>query len=704
MSRAPALFTQCEARCDHGSGHILYAGSSGTGKTQSLISLARHKICDPLTAVIIIDPDGEIAPACYEHIANTQQGLGWRKVHYLRPSSPTEAFALPLLHGGRHPDECHKRALRALTVFSQFFAADAGDFGVRISKYFYLGCLGLALSGRSLVELPELYGHGSRYLRELIGSAFPYPFLTDSWTALDLLSDRAALEYKDPLISRLQPVFGNSALRRVFGPQPPLDIAAVLRNREVVLLDLSGLEHKDSVLVGKAFFNLIYHEALQREPNREPHVFVLLDEAFDFLTPDLARGFDRLRKRNVQLCIAIQRLAQITKSADDDAVGVLSAIISGTRTKVIFRLAEPDDAEFMTRVLFSGHIALNEWKEGTERPVVVGHHKELVRNRSMAEHNAEHEARGETESIAYGTARTHMLSITEAEGESVTDATSNATAIGTMSSEGFGSATSSFDGQSTSASMDPMTGGLFMPPTITNLGASATTGAGMTDIASRSSGRSASDSSGSSHATSTSRTSAVSEGFATTESEVRGYATSCMHGSSRGTSESAGEGETFVATLQWMNSQLYSLPEQLHRLAGEIQNLALRECFVKIDNARPVRTRTVDCPPAFKSAYFRRVMLPLFHQKALAQSPYLFPANEVDAAIAARLTNLLAPTPQESEHDFTEPEPFSVVDAPEKYANDFWKRRSPPTNPTRPPKPLLGRRPDLRVLDGDKQD
>ena len=299
-----------------------------------------------------------------------------------------------------------------------------------------------------------------------------------------------------------------------------------------------------------------------------------------------------------------------------------------------------------------------------------------------------------------------MLSVTEAEGESTTDATSNATSIGTMSSEGFGSATSSFDGTSTSASMDPMTGGLFMPPVITNLGAGVTTGTGMTDIASRSSGHSASDSSGSSHAVSTSRMTAVTEGFGTTQSEVRGYATSLMHGSSRGTSESAGDGETFVATLDWLPSQLFSLPEQLHRLAGEIQNLALRQCFVKIDNARPIRTRTVDCPPAFKSAYFRRVMLPLFHQKAVAQSPYLFPTKEVDAAIAARLANLLAPPPHEAEHDFAAPEPIpphdDLITNPAAYAAQFWDgQRTEKEPPGRRPFGELSPEHDrFRVLDG----
>jgi hypothetical protein len=232
VTTSPALFVGSRATFDHETGHILYAGSSGTGKSQSLIALARHKIRNPLTGLIVIDPEGEISPACYEYIANPKHGLSWRTVHHLRPASPTEAFALPILHvPSRDPAESHNKAVRTLTVFEQAVTQGAGEYGPRLSKLFYLGCLGLALSGRPLIDLPNVYTHGARFLRDLIGSAFPYSFVRDEWASLDLLSDRTFLEYRDPLISRLLPIFGNPKLARVFGPQPPLGIARILSNR-----------------------------------------------------------------------------------------------------------------------------------------------------------------------------------------------------------------------------------------------------------------------------------------------------------------------------------------------------------------------------------------------------------------------------------------------------------------------------------------
>lgn len=676
-------------------GHVLLAGASGTGKTKAATAIACQKLRNPATSVFLIDPEGDIASECYAFVANPKNHLGWRKVHYLKPASPTDVFALPLLHvSDRNPVECHNKALRTLAVFAQFFAADAGDFGVRISKYFYLGCLGLALTGRPLVALPELYNHGARALREIIADALPYPFLGDAWMALDNLSDRAALEYKDPLISRLQPVYGNPVMRRVFGPQPPLDIAAALRNREAVLLDLSGLEHKDAVLVGKAFFSLIFHEALKREPGRAPHACVMLDEAFDYISPDLARGFDRLRKRNVQLIIAIQRMAQLDKLGDSDSVATLSAVMSGTRTKLIFRLPEPDDADYAARLLFAGHLSLNEWKPGTERPVVVAYRREIMRSRSIGRSEAAHSATSESESVARGFARSRMRSLTEAEGESVTDGYAEATMIGSSYGEAAASSSSLFESAGASQTMTPppQDPPLFLSPqpVVLSVGESVGAGSGLTTSSSWSSGESSSHVSGSSHARSTSRSRAISEAEGETTSEVRGVARGRMRGISHGVTEGTGESESVVPTIEWLPSQTYSLPEQLHRLSGEIQNLALREVFVKVDNAAPVRTRTATTQPAFATPSFRRLFMPIFHRQAVARSGCLFPVAEVDALIAKHLTELTPPPL--GEPDFTAPEPIHIADDPEGYAQGFLAR-NPDAVPRKPFDVIKGGKP-----------
>lgn len=54
-------------------------------------------------------------------------------------------------------------------------------------------------------------------------------------------------------------------------------------------------------------------------------------------------------------------------------------MISGTNTKICFRLPEPDDADLMTNVLHRGFIDLEEWKKASARPTAIGNRKEIVR-------------------------------------------------------------------------------------------------------------------------------------------------------------------------------------------------------------------------------------------------------------------------------------------------------------------------------------
>jgi hypothetical protein len=111
---------------------MLLAGNSGSGKTGALCLIARHKLHDPLTGFLLVDPDGETAAFAADCCASPQHGLGWRKVHYLKPASPTHTFALPILHvPDRSPQTCHDKAVRAVSIFEQAVTVGAGDYGPR---------------------------------------------------------------------------------------------------------------------------------------------------------------------------------------------------------------------------------------------------------------------------------------------------------------------------------------------------------------------------------------------------------------------------------------------------------------------------------------------------------------------------------------------------------------------------------------------
>ena len=143
----------------------------------------------------------------------------------------------------------------------------------------------------------------------------------------------------------------------------------------------------------------------------------------------------------------------------------------------------------------------------------------------------------------------------------------------------------------------------------------------------------------------TSRQSASASATSRVTVDTVGEAETVGRGKSFGTSETQGTSEVFVTRYELLPMQMYSLEEQLHRLTGELKNLPRRECCVKHEGERPFRTRTADLAPAFRSAYFQRMMVPIYLKGITARSQYLVPTADADAAIEARFAGLLKPPP-----------------------------------------------------------
>src|SRR5436189_4129584 len=105
---------------------------------------------------------------------------------------------------------------------------------------------------------------------------------------------------------------------------------------------------------------------------------------------------------------------------EDDTVGILNAILTNTGIKIVFGGLDPNDADLLARLLFTGHLDLAEWKLGSERPVAVGQDKTTIANWSRAEMEAQSEMTAHTRSHSRGTAY----------GTSTTQGTATGTAIG----------------------------------------------------------------------------------------------------------------------------------------------------------------------------------------------------------------------------------------------------------------------------------
>ena len=589
--------------------HALWAGASGTGKTQSLIYAARQSLlARPQRGLHVIDPESDICFGLLEFIA---RHTPHRRVHMLDPRSTSRAFGLPLLHvADRDPQGCHDAAIRAVAVLGQVANFNQGEFGPRITKGLQLGCFALARRGLPLVALSELFASRAAS-RETLADAMPYNFMADAFNAINGLPAKQLIEYTDALVTRMLVIFGSPIIRRIFGQAPArnLDIDQILARGDVVLLPLGGLEHRDAVLVGTAYYSILHHAALKRPLDAATPADVFIDEVSDYLTPDLARGFDRLRKRKVFLRVACQRFAQFTKP-DDPGKSTLSAILTNARLKIVMGGMMRDDAELLAHTLFGGHLPLDTiYKPGSKRPVLVGHRKITLSSSALARHEAE----------------------THTHGESSSESQSRMHAIADATSTGTGSSLSS--GHSSSLSMLP-DGSLLSPPTHLSHG----------DAHNRSRGSSHS------HTHSTSHVAA--------QQSARALARSSSHGRAAGRSEATGTHETMLAELAMLESESYSLAEKEAAAVGLIQSMPPRAALIKIDSGPPVYiARTPDLLPAFRSAAFRDQAMALFMQKLDRDDPALTPI-EADAEIATALAELTDPVI--AEPDFAAGEPIPL--------------------------------------------
>ena len=605
--------------------------------------------------------------AVAEWAANPANVSG-RRLHLFDCSSAL-AFGLnPLRPADDSWESCHDAATVLAAVVESRFDAPPEALP-RLSRIIYIAGMLCARHDLTLLEVVELLSLGASELRRSLLDDFDNRVVKRELEDLHTLAAKQParfLELVESTKNRFVRWLGDRRLARILGQKKGLDARVVMDGREIVLVDLSALSYADAAFVGCLITSMFFAAARRRPPMRAARHRLVLDEAESLITTDVARMTDQCAKYGLNLTAAIQRLGQIRAKGDF----VCDALAVNCAVKVCFGGLEPESARYMAELLFSGFLDLAEWQPGSERPVAVGQDRETVRSTSRGEQEAEHLTEAHTRSHSRGEA------------------------VGTF--ESTSAAAGEFSGTGDSSGMV-----LTPPPQL--FGPNAPDASFIPVPLSQSTG--ASTSSGGSEQ------SASSAGSSYVSVDSYGEAHSTGRGTSRGRSHSEGESEVFVTRYEWLPSAMYSLEEQLHRLTGELMSLPRRECFVKMEDERPFRTRTADLTPAFKSLAFKRVLLPRALKSWALASPYLVPASDVDAAIAARLASAPPPKPPD---DFATPEPMPVLDEPAQFAADFWAKRPLPRPDDEPPKPAKprGRRPAVltpahdrfRVVDGDKQE
>lgn len=310
--------------------HGLVIGPSGSGKTTWLAHLGRE-LARSGAGLTVIDPHGGLV----ENLAKTLPREAVPRASLVRVGDPEYALGLNPLDGAdgdrsRTADEFIDMLQRAfgrsywgpmleLTLRHAFIAASEMHGSIRDSA--------------RLLEDPAY----RELVAENLRSAATVRFLE----ALDDASmfDRRVL----PAVHRLQRLLATPVLASALGsPSRTLDLGSVLQNREVLLLDLSGVGIASARLLGGLLLLLLRNAAFQRGRDPASHV-VIVDEASWFLSPTISEMLDGARKFGVGLVLAVQRLAQLEPES------LRNAVLANTANTVALRILDHDDARLLAK-------------------------------------------------------------------------------------------------------------------------------------------------------------------------------------------------------------------------------------------------------------------------------------------------------------------------------------------------------------------
>lgn len=321
--------------------HALVVGPSGSGKTTWLAHLARE-LARSGAGLTVIDPHGGLV----EDLAGTLPREAVSRAALVRASDSRCAMGLnpldgPGTDGARTADELIDMLQRAF---------GRGHWGPMLEltlRHAFIAAAEIHGSVRDSARLLEDPAY-RELVSERLGSTATARFLE----ALDDASifDRRVL----PAVHRLQRLLSTPTLASALGsPARTLEFASVLRDREVLLLDLSGIGVAGAKLLGGLLLLLLRNAAFQRE--REPALhFVIVDEASWFLSPTISELLDGARKFGVGFVLAVQRLAQLEPES------LRNAVLANSANTVAFRILDHDDARQLAKHFSDARIGSSE--------------------------------------------------------------------------------------------------------------------------------------------------------------------------------------------------------------------------------------------------------------------------------------------------------------------------------------------------------
>lgn len=310
--------------------HAFLAGTTGSGKTSTLLSIMKSMVGelerapDIAPGFTFLDPHGGAIETLLSIIPKSL----YPKLHLI-PLGPTERPRGFNLFQAAHVDVRESLTGEFVTTLQQLFPGSRP----RAEHYLRNAVLSLlSVPPQTVLGIVDIF-FNETYRRKMLPHLEPHlrHFWTDEFAEIKNVG-----EHLGPILNKLGALTTYPTSRRMLGQlQSSIHTRQVMDNGHIVLIDGSGCV-PDLLKILASLFFIDYHFTCRKRPQHQsrPHLF-FADECHLFATDILTKILAEDRKFGLSLFLATQYLSQLSDR-------ILEAILGNVGTLMLLQLGGPD--------------------------------------------------------------------------------------------------------------------------------------------------------------------------------------------------------------------------------------------------------------------------------------------------------------------------------------------------------------------------
>lgn len=328
--------------------HFYIIGQTGTGKSSTMMSLARQDFTNG-NGLAIMDPHGDLVKDLLPFVPRERAD----DVIVFDPSDEARPIWLNLLEA--LPEERDMVAQDANNMMIKLFWNEI--FGPRLQDYFLNGCLTLMEYPQwwALTDIIRLFTDDDfqkdhvRNVKNPIVKAWWEKTFANMW-------DREKKEIIPYFAAKFSGFITNKMMRNIIGQtKSSFNIGECMQTNKILLLNLSKglIWDLNSQLLGMIVVSKIQSAAMQRQriaKEDRKDFFLYIDEFQNYVTPSIESILSEARKYRLGLVLAHQYLGQLEQSnaLTKSSLNLKQAIFGNVWSVMSYKVW-PEDGEFMAK-------------------------------------------------------------------------------------------------------------------------------------------------------------------------------------------------------------------------------------------------------------------------------------------------------------------------------------------------------------------